>query len=266
MEINDVFSQVTDCINSNHLYMRLASSEMFAVSKDVVQKMIHGALDAEGAYKDFNDLLTADQTSEAADVVTEQKTGYDYTFGKNGSPAASSVINTLRKQCGSDIAIGYSSVVTASVYQGEYTRQQLNWLLANRLVMRSGRLTGKEIKTLMEWLVNVKSDGSNPVRHENLLPVTSQMAYNLTDHGDGTYTLGEICIDGSLLEENSVYTVTMFGDDSFIENSIYCNCPMPDALKDQMKIMDTNVYTLFNLALEGGNQMEAPEAYVTIQR
>ncbi|MGN0589007.1 MAG: ABC transporter substrate-binding protein, partial [Ruminiclostridium sp.] len=42
IEINDVFSQVKDCIDRNHLYMRLASTDMFAVSKNVVTKMITG--------------------------------------------------------------------------------------------------------------------------------------------------------------------------------------------------------------------------------
>lgn len=266
MEISDVFSQVMECINSNHLYMRLASAEMFAVSKNVVQKMILGEYDAKGAYQDFNSQLIAAKNNEASDVITIQKTGYNYAYGKNGSPAASSVINTLRRQCGSDIAIGYSSVVTAPVFEGEYTRQQLNWLVANREIMRSGQLTGAEVQKLMEWLVNVKEDGSNPIRHDNLIPVTSGMEYKLTDNEDGTYSLGEISIKGKPVDEGSVYSVTMFGDNSYIEEPVYCNCPMPEVLNDKMKIMDMNVYTLFTAALEGGNQMEAPEEYVTILR
>lgn len=47
IEINDVFSQVKDCIDRNHLYMRLASTEVFAVSKNVVQKMITGEYGAK---------------------------------------------------------------------------------------------------------------------------------------------------------------------------------------------------------------------------
>lgn len=266
MEINDVFSQVMDCINSNHLYIRLASADMFAISKSVVQKMICKEYDAEGAYQDFNTQLMAEKNVEISDVITTQKTAYEYAFGKNGSPAASSVIHTIRKQCGSDIVVGYSSVVTASVFQGEYTRRQLNWLLANREAMRSGQLTGCQVRELMEWLVNLKEDGSNPIRHDNLIPVTSGIEYALTDHGDGTYTLGEITINGSPINENQVYSVSMVGDIDYMEAPIYCNCPMPGKLNDAMKMTDTNVYTLFNDALKGGNQLEAPEEYVTILR
>ena len=126
IEINDVFSQVLDCINSNHLYIRLASAEMFSVSKNVVQNMISGEYGAEEAYQDFHTQLTTVREAETSEYITTQSTGYAYDFGENGSGAASAVINTLRKQCGSDMAIGYSSVVTAPVFEGEYTRQQLN--------------------------------------------------------------------------------------------------------------------------------------------
>ncbi|MGN0733635.1 MAG: 5'-nucleotidase C-terminal domain-containing protein [Emergencia sp.] len=266
IEINDVFSQVMDCINSNHLYIRLASTEMFSISQNVVQKMICGEYGAKEAYQDFNTQLTTAKDTGISESITTQKTGYAYALGEKGSPAASSVVNTLRRQCGSEVAVGYSSVVTASVFEGDYTRQQLNWLVANREEMRSGQLTGTEIKELMEWLVNVKEDGSNPIRHDNLIPVTSGMEYKLKDNGDGTYTLGEITINGKPLDENAVYSVTMFGDNNYIEAPIFCNCPMPEVLKDKMKIMDVNVYTLFSSALEGGNQLEAPTEYITILR
>ena len=266
IEINDVFSQVMDCINSNRLYMRLASAEMFAISQKVVQNMITGTYDAKEAYQDFHAQLIAAGDDETPDVVTGQKTAYDYAFGKNGSPAASAVVNTLQSQYGSDIAIGYSSVVTAPVFEGDYTEQQLNWLVANREAMRSGQLTGVEVKNLMEWLVNVKADGSNPIRHDNLIPVTSGMEYQLTDHGDGTYTLGEIRVNGKPLDENAVYTVAIFGDMDFIEAPIYGNCPMPEGLGKKLEAVDTNVYTLFREALAGGKQLEAPTEYVTISR
>lgn len=266
IEINDVFSQVKDCINRNHLYMRLASTEMFAVSKNVAHKMICDEYDANGAYQDFNAQLTAKKDSDTSTYITTQETGYEYVFGENGIPAASAVLNTLRRQCGSEIAIGYSSVVTSPVFEGNYTSQQLNWLVANRVVMRSGQLTGGEVKTLMEWLVNVKEDGSNPIRHDNLIPVTSGMEYKLIDNGDKTFTLDKITINGKQLEDNAVYSVAMFGDDSYIEAPAYCNCPMPEELRAKMEIPGINVYTLFNTALEGGEQLEKPTEYVTVLR
>lgn len=117
----------------------------------------------------------------------------------------------------------------------------------------------------MEWLVNVKADGSNPIRHENLIPVTSGMEYELTDQGDGTYTLGEIRVNGKPLDENTVYSVAIFGDMDYMEAPDYCNCPMPEGLDQKLAAVDTNVYTLFREALAGGNQLETPTEYVTMK-
>lgn len=264
IEINDVFSQVTDCINGNRMYMRLASTEMFAISKNVVQKMIQGEYGAEEAYKDFNTQLTAGKDVETSEIVTTQKTAYDYALGEKGSPAASAVTNTIRKQWASDIAIGYSSVVSAPVFEGDYTRQQLNWLLANRLAIRHGSLTGSEVKEMMEWLVNVKKDGSNPIRHKNLIPVTSGMEYQLIYKGNGQYSLGKLSINGQPIEDDVVYSVMIFGDEDYIQSPLYGNSPMPQELSSKMEATDKNIYTLFNTALEGGNQLETPTEYVAI--
>ena len=266
IEISDVFSQVRDCIDRNHLYMRLASTEMFAVSKNVVQKMITGEYSTEKAYEDFNTQLTAAKDSEAPEIITTQNTAYNYAFGEHGSPAASAVLNTICRQSGSDVAVRYSSVVASSVFEGEYSRQQLNRLMANRLVFRSGELTGAELKQYMEWLVNAKADGSNPIRHKNLMPVTSGMEYVITDNGDNTYTLVEITINGAAIDEDKIYTVMSMGDDDFIEASFYCNCPMPEELNKKMIIMEDNIYSLFVSALEGGRQLEPPVEYVTVRQ
>ena len=264
IELSDVFSEVTDCINSNHMYIRLASTEMFSVSKDVIQKMIRGEYGAEEAYKDFNAQLTVNKDKEVFEKVTTQNTAYEYSFGQDGIAAASAVVNTLRKQIGSDIAIGYSSVVTAPVFEGEYTLQQLNWLIANRQTIRTGQLTGSEVIELMEWLVNVKEDGSNPIRHNNLIPVTSGMEYELEDNEDGTYKLGKVIIDGKEIDNNTEYSVSIFGDSDYIEAPIYCNCPMPQNLSDKLEFSDDNIYTLFSSALESNKQIEKPTDYVIV--
>lgn len=261
---NEVFSKVMDCISSNRMYMRLASTEMFAVSKEVVQKMVTGEYDSAAAYEAFNARLTGTEDTEAVEHITTQNTGYDYAFGKHGSPAASSVLNTLRRQCGGDIAIGFAGVVTSSVFEGDYNAVQTRRLLDNGEELYTGELTGAEVKILMEWLVNVKEDGSNPIRHKNLIPVTSGMEYKLKDHKDGTYTLGQLTIHGKKLEDSTVYAVSLFGDMNFIENPVYCNCPMPQQLKDKMEWQDISVYTEFCTALEGGKQMEKPSEYITV--
>lgn len=264
-EMNEAFSEVGDCIDSNRLYMRLASTEMFAVSKEVVHKMILGEYQAKGAYEDFNALLSAEEEANDPEILLTQETAYEYAFGEHGSPAASSVINTLRRQSGDDLAIGYASVVSSSVFEGEYTQTQLNRLLPNWFEMHSGSLTGAEVRSLMEWLVNAKEDGSNPIRHKNLMPVTSGMEYMVKSHEDGTYMLEELTINGQELENDKIYQISIFGDFDFLESPVYCNCPMPEELKTKMQLQDTNVYSLFRLALGHGQQMAEPSEYVTVR-
>ena len=263
-ELGSAFVLVEDCISRNHLYMRLASTELFAISADVVRKMIRGEYGAQEAYADFDVQLTAKPAPGDTRVVTTQKTAYDSAMGEHGSPAASAVINTAREAFGADVAIGYSSVVAAPVFAGDYTEQQLHWLTANRLRIRNGSFTGGELKELMQWLVNVKEDGSNPIRG-GLMPVTSGLEYTVTTDGTGLYTLTRLTRNGRTLDEDAVYSVLLLGDLNYIEASYYCNCPMPRTLADKLVYEGKLGYTLLVSALEGGRQLEKPTDYVTIR-
>ena len=263
-QLGSAFSLVQDCINRNHLYIRLASTEIFAVSENVVRKMIRQEYGAEEAYRDFNEQLTAHTVPPKETIITTQKTGYDYAMGDHGSPAASAVVNTAREQWGADVAIGYTSVVAAPVFAGEYTAQQLHWLTANRLYLRHGSFTGGALTTLMQWLVDVKEEGSNPIRG-GLMPVTSGLEYTVTTDGTGAYTLTRVTRNGRELDENAVYSVLMLGDLNFIEASYYCNCPMPQNLLDKLTSDKQLGYELLVSALSGGNQLKKPSDYVTIR-
>ena len=116
-------------IESNHLYMRLASTEMFSISKKVVQKMVKGEIDEKEAYSMFSYLLSAKDTDSEKDVVFVQDEDYPIAFGEHGNEASSAVLNTIRSASGDDIAISYSSLVSTPIYKGEYTQKELNWIL-----------------------------------------------------------------------------------------------------------------------------------------
>ena len=73
----------------------------------------------------------------------------------------------------------------------------------------------------MDWLVNVKEDGSNPIQHRNLMPVTSGMEYTVTETERGKFRLGDITVNGQPLEDDAVYTVLLVGADTFLEPTEY---------------------------------------------
>lgn len=258
---------VKDCINSNHLYMRLASTEVFDISQDVGHKMMTGEYDAKAAYDAFNARITDYKNPEAEEVLFTQTTAYSNDFGVHGSQAASSLMNTLRYKNKDQIAIGYASVASSSIYEGDYTTQQVKWVMTFRNAMYRGEYTGAEVRRIMDWLVNVKEDGSNPVHHRNQMPVTSGLEYTVTETERGKFTLGEITVDGQPLEDDAVYTVLLVGADTYLEHPTFCNCPMPEDIKAKREDYYANDFTgqeYICEALAETKQFLPPTEYVTI--
>ena len=254
-------------IDSNHLYMRLASTEVFAISQDVGHKMMTGEYDARSAYDAFNEQITDYKDPDAAEVMFTQQNAYSNAFTDHGSQAASSLMNTIRSSMGADIAIGYSPVASTSIYAGDYTLQQAKWVLTSRNAIYQGEYTGAEVRRFMDWLVNVKEDGSNPIHHRNLMPVTSGMEYTVTEYEKGKFRLEKITVDGKPLDNNAAYTLLLVGADVFLEHETFCNCPMPEDLKEKRQaylVSDFSSQECIQQALEKTRQFLEPTEYVTI--
>lgn len=264
-EPDDSLLCVEHCLEQNHMYQRLASTEFFSISPNIVQNMIKGVYDGKGAYEDFDRQLTIPSVESRGEAVYYLETGYDYTFTEHGSKAVSAVANTLRKATGADVLIGYTTIITSSIYEGEYTEQQMNWLFHNRAALRQAKLTGAQIKKVMDWLVNVKEDGANPICHLNQIPVTSGLEYSIKDNQDGTYLLEEVTIAGKAIEDDAVYQVNMLGNDNAIEAVFFRGCPMPEEIKEKLEPMEKNAKEYFKEILAEGGQPEAFTEYVTIR-
>ena len=265
----DSLRYVQDCINSNHLYMRLASTEVFGISQDVGHKMMTGEYDAKAAYDAFNQQITHYADPDAVEVMFTQKTAYSNEFTEHGSAAASSLMNTIRESLGDQIAIGYSPVASTSIYAGDYTLQQAKWVLTARNAIYQGEYTGAEVRRFMDWLVNVKEDGSNPIPHRNLMPVTSGLAYTVTEYEQGKFRLEKITVDGKPLDDDATYSMLLVGADTFLEHETFCNCPMPEDLKAKREaylVSDFSSQECMQEALEKTGQFLAPSEYVTIRQ
>ena len=265
----DSLRYVQDCINSNHLYMRLASTEVFGISQDVAHKMMTGEYDAKAAYDAFDQQITHYADPDAVEVMFTQKTAYSNEFTEHGSAAASSLMNTIRESLGDQIAIGYSPTVSTSIYAGDYTLQQAKWVLTARNSIYQGEYTGEEVWRFMDWLVNVKEDGSNPIQHRNLMPVTSGMEYTVTEYEQGKFRLEKITVDGKPLDDDATYSMLLVGADTFLEHETFCNCPMPEDLKAKREaylVSDFSSQECMQEALEKTGQFLAPSEYVTIRQ
>ena len=258
---------VQDCIDSNHLYMRLASTEVFAISQDVGHKMMTGEYDAKSGYDAFSAQLIDYKNPEAEEILITQKTAYSNDFGVHGSPAASSLMNTLRAANEDQIAIGYASVASSPVFAGDYTMQQVKWIMTFRNALYRGEYTGTEIRRIMDWLVNVKEDGSNPIHHRNQMPVTSGMEFTVTETQRGKFQLGDITVNGEPLDDDAKYTVLLVGADTYLEHPTFCNCPMPEDLKTKRAdyiVDDFTSQEWIQVALKKTGQFLPPTEYVTI--
>ena len=258
---------VQDCVNRNHLYMRLASTEVFAISQDVGHKMMQGEYDAAAAYDAFDQQITHFADPDAAEVLFTQQTAYSNEFTEHGSAAASSLMNTLCAAFDDQIVISYSPTASTSIYAGDYTLQQAKWILTARNAIYRGEYTGEEVWRFMDWLVNVKEDGSNPIRHRNLMPVTSGLEYTVTEYERGKFRLEKVTVNGEPLDYDAHYNVLLVGADTFLEHETFCNCPMPADLKEKRQaylVSDFSSQDCMQEALTKTRQFLAPTKYVTI--
>ena len=258
---------VQDCIDSNHLYMRLASTEVFAISQDVGHKMMLGEYDAQAAYDAFNEQITNFKDPDAVEIMFTQETAYSNDFTDHGSAAASSLMNTIRASMEADMAIGFSPTVSTSIYAGDYTLQQAKWVLTARNSVYQGDYTGEEVYRFMDWLVNVKEDGSNPIHHRNMMPVTSGLEYTVTEYERGKFRLEDVTVNGEPLDKTGTYTLLLVGADTFLEHETFCNCPMPADLKGKRQaylVDDFSSQECMQEALEKTRQFLEPTEYVTI--
>ena len=260
---------VQDCIDRNHLYMRLASTEVFSISQDVGHRMMTGEYDAQAAYDAFDQRITDFKDPDAVEVMFTQETGYSNDLTEHGSAAASSLMNTIRASMEADMAIGFSPTVSTSIYAGDYTLQQAKWVLTARNSIYQGEYSGEEVWRFMDWLVNVKEDGSNPICHRNLMPVTSGLEYTVTEYERGKFRLEDVTVNGEPLDKTGTYTLLLVGADTFLEHETFCNCPMPEDLKAKREpylISDFSSQECMQEALAKTKQFLAPTEYVTIRQ
>ena len=208
LRLTEYMKDVRDVVEENHMYIRIASNDFFAVSKDVVSKMIAGEYTAKQAYQAFNAQLLAEDMPADDEIVLTSGKSYSNVFHKNGGNASFSVMaNTLRGVYGTDVLIAAANSFTGSVLKADYTpKMAASMIMPNSLLAYQRTMTGAELKETVRAFVEGREGGFVPFNRGSL-PVVSGIAVEVKE-ASGSYTLTGITRNGKPLRDDDTVTVT----------------------------------------------------------
>ena len=255
--LTDTMTDVRSVVEENHMYIRIASNDFFAISQDVVSKMITDEYDAAQAYRMFNARLLAEETPDTDDIVLSSENAYSNVFHKNGGNASFSVMaNTLRGLYGTDVLLAPASSFTGSVLQTDYTRTTARaMIMSNGLMSYQRTMTGAELKDTVRAFVEGCEGGFTPFNRGSL-PVASGIALQVAEN-DGSYTLTGITRSGQSLRDDDTITVTCLAT----------KAQMAPLLQDESRAFvcgEATVKDFWSDALSGGSvTLAEPESYIT---
>ena len=257
--LTHTMEDVRSVVEENHMYIRIASNDFFAISQDVVSKMIAGEYTAKQAYQAFDAQLLADEEPAADEVVLTSEKRYSNVFHKDGGTASFSVMaNTLRGLYGTDVLLAAANSFTGSVLQADYTEKMAaSMIMPNGLMSRQRTMTGAELKETVRAFVEGCEGGFVPFNRGSL-PVVSGIAVEVKE-ADGSYTLTGITRNGQPLRDDDTVTVTCLATASQMAALLADECGRSAG-------EDTWVKYTWREALSGGGVVLAePEHYMTLR-
>ena len=259
LRLTEYMKDVRDVVEENHMYIRIASNDFFAVSKDVVSKMIAGEYTAQQAYRAFNAQLLAEETPADDEIVLTSGKSYSNVFHANGGSASFSVMaNTLRGVYGTDVLLATANSFTGSILRADYNKKMAaSMIMPNGLMSRQRTMTGAELKETVRAFVEGCEGGFVPFNRGSL-PVVSGIAVEVKEAG-GSYTLTGITRNGQPLRDDDTVTVTCLAAEKQMEALLASESGTPlDG--------DTWVKNTWSDHVSGGGAALAePENYITLR-
>lgn len=259
LRLTEYMKDVRDVVEENHMYIRIASNDFFAVSKDVVSKMIAGEYTAQQAYRAFNAQLLAEETPADDEIVLTSGKSYSNVFHANGGSASFSVMaNTLRGVYGTDVLLATANSFTGSVLQADYNKKMAaSMIMPNGLMSRQRTMTSAELKETVRAFVEGCEGGFVPFNRGSL-PVVSGIAVEVKEAG-GSYTLTGITRNGQPLGDDDTVTVTCLAAENQMEALLASE-------SGRSLDGDTWVKNRWRDHLSGGGAVLAePENYMTLR-
>lgn len=259
LRLTEYMKDVRDVVEENHMYIRIASNDFFAVSKDVVSKMIAGEYTAQQAYRAFNARLLAEETPADDEIVLTSGKSYSNVFHANGGSASFSVMaNTLRGVYGTDVLLATANSFTGSILRADYNKKMAaSMIMPNGLRSRQRTMTGAELKETVRAFVEGCEGGFVPFNRGSL-PVVSGIAVEVKE-ASGSYTLTGITRNGQPLRDDDTVTVTCLAAEKQMEALLASESGTPlDG--------DTWVKNRWRDHVSGGGAALAePENYITLR-
>ena len=259
LRLTEYMKDVRDVVEENHMYIRIASNDFFAISKDVVSKMIAGEYTAKQAYRAFNAQLLAEEEPAADEPVLTSEKSYSNVFHANGGNAAFSVMaNTLRGVYGTDVLLATANSFTGSVLKADYNQKMAaSMIMPNSLMSRQRTMTGAELKELVRAYVEGCEGGFVPFNRGSL-PIVSGIAVEVKEN-NGSYTLTGITRNGQPLRDNDTVTVTCLAAEKQME-------ALPASGSGTSAGEDTWVKNTWrDYVSSGGAALAEPENYMTLR-
>ena len=259
LRLTEYMKDVRDVVEENHMYIRIASNDFFAISKDVVSKMIAGEYTAQQAYRAFNAQLLAEDTPADDEIVLTSGKSYSNVFHANGGSASFSVMaNTLRGVYGTDVLLATANSFTGSILRADYNKKMAaSMIMPNGLMSRQRTMTGAELKETVRAFVEGCEGGFVPFNRGSL-PVVSGIAVEVKE-ASGSYTLTGITRNGQPLRDDDTVTVTCLAAEKQMEALLASESGTPlDG--------DTWVKNRWRDHVSGGGAALAePENYITLR-
>ena len=259
LRLTEYMKDVRDVVEENHMYIRIASNDFFAVSKDVVSKMIAGEYTARQAYRAFNARLLAEETPADDEIVLTSEKSYSNVFHANGGSASFSVMaNTLRGVYGTDVLLATANSFTGSVLQADYNKKMAaSMIMPNGLMSRQRTMTGAELKETVRAFVEGCEGGFVPFNRGSL-PVVSGIAVEVKE-ASGNYILTGITRNGQPLRDDDTVTVTCLAAEKQMEALL---------ASESGTSLDGDTWvknTWRDYVSGGGAALAEPENYITLR-
>ena len=257
LELSPYLDNLKPLISQNHLYIRIASNDFFAISKDVVSKMMTGEYNAKQAYEAFDAQLKQPKDNTAETILISDVDCTNTFHSSGGNESYSAMANSLRSFYGGDVLIAPCYSFTGSLFKAEYTEKLVgNMIMPNSLLAWDCEMNGAELRETIRQCVEGIEGGFAPFNNGSL-PTVSGISIEVRKT-DGKYTLQRVLRDGKELSDDDTFKVV------FLNTNDYMQPFMADESR-VYEIHDDRVLDEWKNFIKDGGTLAEPENYITLQ-